>query len=55
MCSSPTNRADGALNLAAILETAADIAKAMVHMHAANVLHSDLKVGANPQCHYSFV
>ncbi|GLC35482.1 hypothetical protein PLESTB_000202500 [Pleodorina starrii] len=30
-------------NLAAMLETASDIAKAMVHMHAANVLHSDLK------------
>ncbi|KAG2500646.1 hypothetical protein HYH03_001413 [Edaphochlamys debaryana] len=33
----------GALNLSAMLETAADIAKAMVHMHAASVLHSDLK------------
>ncbi|PNG99656.1 Mitogen-activated protein kinase kinase kinase MLT, partial [Tetrabaena socialis] len=33
----------GALNLCAMLETAADVAKAMVHMHAANVLHSDLK------------
>ncbi|GFR47438.1 hypothetical protein Agub_g9161 [Astrephomene gubernaculifera] len=33
----------GTLNYAAMLETAADIAKAMVHMHAANVLHSDLK------------
>ncbi|GLI65794.1 hypothetical protein VaNZ11_009414 [Volvox africanus] len=33
----------GPLNLAAMLETAADVAKAMVHMHAANVLHSDLK------------
>ncbi|KAG2443736.1 hypothetical protein HXX76_002082 [Chlamydomonas incerta] len=33
----------GSLNLAAMLETAADVAKAMVHMHAANVLHSDLK------------
>ncbi|GLC49284.1 hypothetical protein PLESTB_000202400 [Pleodorina starrii] len=30
-------------NLAAMLETASDVAKAMVHMHAANVLHSDLK------------
>ncbi|KXZ49357.1 hypothetical protein GPECTOR_22g951 [Gonium pectorale] len=34
---------DGALNLAAMLETASDVAKAMVHMHAANVLHADLK------------
>ncbi|GLC35525.1 hypothetical protein PLESTB_000198200 [Pleodorina starrii] len=32
-----------AFNLGAMLETASDIAKAMVHMHAANVLHSDLK------------
>ncbi|KAG2498087.1 hypothetical protein HYH03_003845 [Edaphochlamys debaryana] len=34
---------EGAPNMAAILETAADVAKAMVHMHSANVLHSDLK------------
>ena len=27
----------------AIIETALDVAKAMVHMHAAGVLHSDLK------------
>ncbi|KAG2500644.1 hypothetical protein HYH03_001411 [Edaphochlamys debaryana] len=33
----------GVLNMPAILDTAADIAKAMVHMHAASVLHSDLK------------
>ncbi|GIL79160.1 hypothetical protein Vretimale_16703 [Volvox reticuliferus] len=33
----------GTFNLGAVLETAADVAKAMVHMHAANVLHSDLK------------
>ncbi|GIL79156.1 hypothetical protein Vretimale_16700 [Volvox reticuliferus] len=33
----------GGLNLPAMLETAADVAKAMVHMHASNVLHSDLK------------
>ncbi|PNH07789.1 hypothetical protein TSOC_005724 [Tetrabaena socialis] len=30
----------GAFNLCAMLETAGDVAKAMVHMHAANVLHS---------------
>lgn len=30
--------------MAAIIETALDVAKAMVHMHAASVLHSDLKV-----------
>jgi hypothetical protein len=32
--------AGGGLNVAAMLETAADVAKAMLHMHAANVLHS---------------
>ncbi|GAX79174.1 hypothetical protein CEUSTIGMA_g6614.t1 [Chlamydomonas eustigma] len=31
------------LCFSAVLETAADVAKAMVHMHAAGVLHSDLK------------
>ena len=32
------------LNYKAILDTASDVAKAMVHLHLANVLHSDLKV-----------
>ena len=32
------------LNFHAILDTSLDIAKAMVHLHAMNVLHSDLKV-----------
>ncbi|KAI8468110.1 MAG: kinase-like domain-containing protein [Monoraphidium minutum] len=35
---------DNSLNYAAILDTAADIARAMVHLHKNNVLHSDLKV-----------
>ena len=30
---------------AAILDTAADIAKAMLHLHSVDVLHGDLKVG----------
>ena len=34
------------LNYAAILDTAADIAKAMLHLHTADILHGDLKVGA---------
>jgi len=34
--------ADGVINYLAILETAADVAKAMVHLHSLNVLHSDL-------------
>ena len=29
----------------ALLETAADIAKGMAHLHSLNILHSDLKVG----------
>ncbi len=31
----------------AVLDTAADIAKGMLQLHALNVLHSDLKVGAD--------
>ncbi|GAX78545.1 hypothetical protein CEUSTIGMA_g5985.t1 [Chlamydomonas eustigma] len=36
-------RQGGKLCYSAVLETAADVAQAMVHMHAAGVLHSDLK------------
>ncbi len=32
------------LNYQAILDTALDVAKAMTHLHAMNVLHGDLKV-----------
>uniref|UniRef100_A0A383VFW0 Protein kinase domain-containing protein n=1 Tax=Tetradesmus obliquus TaxID=3088 RepID=A0A383VFW0_TETOB len=35
--------AGGGVNYAAILDTAADVAKAMLHLHSLNVLHSDLK------------
>lgn len=35
--------ADNSLNYAAILDTAADVARAMMHLHKNNVLHSDLK------------
>ncbi|WIA39118.1 hypothetical protein OEZ86_005253 [Tetradesmus obliquus] len=35
---------DNSLNYAAILDTAADIARAMMHLHKNQVLHSDLKV-----------
>eukprot|EP00775_Hariotina_reticulata_P009645 gene9645-9805_t len=34
----------GALNYGAILDTAADVAKAMLHLHCHQVIHSDLKV-----------
>lgn len=46
------------LNYKAILETAVDVAKAMVHLHLANVLHSDLKVclvGKGCRCRLLFV
>lgn len=33
---------NGGLNYLAILDTAADVAKAMLHLHSLNVLHSDL-------------
>ena len=36
---------DEGLNYAALLETAADVAKGMLHLHANMVLHSDLKAG----------
>ncbi len=41
---------NGALNYHAILDTALDVAKAMCHLHAMNVLHSDLKVWVRLTC-----
>ncbi|GAX77208.1 hypothetical protein CEUSTIGMA_g4654.t1 [Chlamydomonas eustigma] len=35
----------GKLNYAAVLDTALDIARAMLHLHLADVLHGDLKAG----------
>ena len=35
----------GGVNYAAVLETAADVARGMSHLHSCNILHSDLKVG----------
>ncbi|KAI8476186.1 MAG: kinase-like domain-containing protein [Monoraphidium minutum] len=37
------DNADGTLNYAAVLDTAADVARAMLHLHKQQVLHSDLK------------
>ena len=34
---------DGQLDYAAVLETAADIAKGMIHLHKNNICHNDLK------------
>ena len=35
---------NGSVNYLAVLETAADIARGMAHLHSQGVLHSDLKV-----------
>ncbi|GBF89307.1 hypothetical protein Rsub_02184 [Raphidocelis subcapitata] len=35
--------ANGTLNYAAILDTAADVARAMLHLHRQQIIHSDLK------------
>ena len=32
------------LNYGAVLDTAADVARAMAHLHSLNVIHGDLKV-----------
>lgn len=37
-----TRAENGGINYLAILDTAADVAKAMLHLHSLNVLHSDL-------------
>lgn len=37
--------ADGRVNYLAVLETAQEIASAMLHLHSLNMVHSDLKVG----------
>jgi serine/threonine protein kinase len=36
--------ADGQPNMPAILATALDVARAMLHLHTENIVHSDLKV-----------
>jgi serine/threonine protein kinase len=39
----PCFPADAGINYRAILDTALDVAKAMLHLHSLNVLHADLK------------
>jgi serine/threonine protein kinase len=39
---------DGRVNYLAVLETAADMARGLAHLHASNILHLDLKVGRFP-------
>jgi serine/threonine protein kinase len=36
---------DGGVNYPAVLDTAVEIVRAVLHLHQRNVLHSDLKVG----------
>jgi serine/threonine protein kinase len=36
--------ADGQRDMAAIVATALDVARAMLHLHTENIIHSDLKV-----------
>jgi serine/threonine protein kinase len=33
----------GQVNYSALLETAADVARAMIHVHSLNILHNDIK------------
>lgn len=42
VCVSLCAAESGGINYLAILDTAADVAKAMLHLHSLNVLHSDL-------------
>lgn len=35
---------DGGRDMLAVLDTALDVARAMLHLHDNNILHSDLKV-----------
>lgn len=44
----PSGSGGGDVNYRAVLDTAVDIATAMVHLHGRNVLHADLKVAATP-------
>lgn len=41
----PCLAAGGTLQYGAVLDTCADVAKALQHLHSLNVLHRDIKVG----------
>ena len=42
----PATAAAGPIDYLSVLETAADIARGMAHLHACNIVHLDLKVRA---------
>ena len=42
------------INYAAVLETASDVARGMVQLHALDIVHSDLKVWT-PKGHSAYI
>jgi serine/threonine protein kinase len=49
--SGPFKAPDGGRDMLLILDTALDVARAMVHLHSENIIHSDLKVRTISKVH----